>query len=59
MKNILPLVKEIHSGYYWPKINYVFREGEFGQTAYIIETGTIELVKYLKSIDSFLFKKYI
>ena len=26
--------------------DYVFREGEFGQTAYIIETGTIELVKY-------------
>ena len=26
--------------------DYVFREGEFGQTAFIIETGTIELVKY-------------
>ena len=26
--------------------DYVFREGEFGQTAYIIETGTMELVKY-------------
>ena len=26
--------------------DYVFREGEFGQTAYIIETGTLELVKY-------------
>ena len=26
--------------------DYVFREGEFGQTAFIVETGTIELVKY-------------
>ncbi len=26
--------------------DYVFREGEFGQTAFIIETGTIELVKF-------------
>ena len=26
--------------------DYVFREGEFGQTAYIIETGTMELTKY-------------
>ena len=25
--------------------DYVFREGEYGQTAYQIETGTIELVK--------------
>ena len=25
--------------------DYVFREGEFGQTAYIIETGTISLIK--------------
>ena len=24
--------------------DYVFREGEFGQTAFIVETGTIELL---------------
>ena len=26
--------------------DYVFREGEFGQTAFIIETGIIELIKF-------------
>ena len=26
--------------------DYLFREGEFGQTAFIIEAGTIELVKF-------------
>ena len=26
--------------------DYLFREGEFGQTAYLIDEGTIELVKF-------------
>ncbi len=26
--------------------DYIFREGEFGQTAYLIESGKVELVKY-------------
>ncbi len=34
--------------------DYVFREGEFGQTAYIVESGTIELVKFTGDKDTVL-----
>jgi len=34
--------------------DYVFREGEFGQTAYIVESGTIELVKFTGDRDTVL-----
>ena len=26
--------------------DYIFREGEFGQTAFMIDSGTVELVKF-------------
>ena len=34
--------------------DYLFREGEFGQTAYLIDEGTIELVKLREINKPFL-----
>ena len=34
--------------------DYIFREGEFGQHAYIINSGTVELVKFTGDQQSVL-----